>query len=98
MQATWGHVILVWGILLGGLLVLVVRELCKSPEQRKAEAEQARKGFEKHRAEEKTRRQQQKEEAPAKGLLESSFELLVACSLLMAAVVITVMIIVAATM
>ena len=53
MESSWGFVIFLWSVIIIGLGVLFVCELRKSPEQKKHEAEMARKRWEKNRLAEK---------------------------------------------
>lgn len=94
MGSSWGLVILLWGSLIGGIVIFFISDYRKSTEQRKEEASKSR-----QRREEDIRKQQaKKEQMPAKGCLQSTLELWFACLVLFIVVIICIMALISTTM
>ena len=53
MESTWGLANFLWGSLIVGMIIFIIHEARKSPEQKKREAENARGRYEQRRVSEK---------------------------------------------
>lgn len=99
MDPNWILVIVLWGGLIGAIIVCLIPELKKTPEQRKAEAQKVRESLIKKREEAKKERQEAQQEAqnnaPAKGCLQSTVEFGFLCMFLMVTVIVCIILIIA---
>ena len=87
METTWAMVYIAWGVLFVLLLVLVVFQWRKTPNQKKEEQIEA-----KRRCEEDKQKENCADHAPAKGAIERTIEFLVASLLLLIAVIFLIVI------
>ena len=89
MESQWWMVIVSWGLLLGIMLVLTIREWRKSPEQKQAERERTH-------AKRLANRQKTAEQppAPSEGGLHTVLRTLLMCAAAMIALLVTILILV----
>ena len=92
MQSTWGLAIFLWAVLIGGLVLLGIIALRKTPEQKKKEAEDAKKRREKYLAEEAARKQASAYR-PAKGCLQNMIEITLLALLTLVAIVVLIVVV-----
>lgn len=91
MDMQWFLVIAGWGAIICVIIVSLIMEAKKTPEQKAAEAEAARERGRRTREEEQRRRQAARENAPAKGCLQGMIEHLFLCAVVMITLIALIM-------